>query len=493
MSVGKIKISPLWAILLASFSSQAEPVFPNVESMLLALEPTAAATAPELNALIIALDAIPTPQLEFDALQTLIPSADGSLRAASEGPMRQMLCVVNDRLLKVTKGESGYSGGDQPVAASADTKDPENAPAKVNAKATTKDQEVAPAKVNAKAEDKRKAQSTNPEAKNKEKDKAKETEIETDKKIVDDKNKDQKQVTLRDATPKEVTNPKDINKGIWIQLLGNNTGQDFSQNVPGYDADVLGLLIGRDHLFTPQFAMGLAGGYTWAKADSRGPSGSFLGIKRFQGSLYAGYNFICPFYLHGVFTVAYNKYDNNRKILVPPFGGVPFVNIAQADFSAWETNAYAETGYVLKIGHFKATPKVMLMYSHFDVGGYIEKDAFGLNLDVKYHKMSFLPLGGGFKLEYENEFDRATVVPEMHVYGFHDFKNSTQTAIAIFTGGGFEFLSQGAEPGKNSIEVGAGLAVHSYLNTAVVIQYDYAARRDYHRNQAFIKVRYEWA
>jgi hypothetical protein len=46
---------------------------------------------------------------------------------------------------------------------------------------------------------------------------------------------------------------------------------------------------------------------------------------------------------------------------------------------------------------------------------------------------------------------------------------------------------------RNSVQVGASLAVHSKQNTAVFMEYDYVVRHSYHRNQAFIKVRHEWA
>jgi uncharacterized protein with beta-barrel porin domain len=437
MSVDKTKISSLWAIVLASFSSQALAFFPDVASMFEAIRPTAAVTAPELNTLIIAIDALPTPEQKFDALQTLIPSADGSLRAASEGPMSQMYAVVNDRLIRVA-AESGVSSGD-------DAKTTLHSKLEKNAESSAKTE-------NAK----------------------------------DEQSQPQAEVS------KEPQIPEAISKGAWIQLLGNNSGQSERDFVPGYDADVAGILIGRDMLFD-QLIVGLAGGYTYADVDSRGPSGSFLDIKRYQGTLYAGFNFVCPFYVHAAFTIARNDYDNDRKILVPPVGGVPFVRIAWSEFSAWETDAYLETGYIWQKGNFRAIPKIMLAYSHFDFEGYVEQDAFGLDLYVNYDDMDFLPLGAGFKFEYQNKFEKAYVVPEMHAYIFHDFINDKQSAAALFTAGGFAFLSQGAEPDATSFEVGAGIAVHSYKNTGVTIQYDYVGRDDYHRHQAFIKVRHEWA
>ncbi|MBS0285780.1 MAG: autotransporter outer membrane beta-barrel domain-containing protein [Proteobacteria bacterium] len=439
MSVDKIKISSLWAIVLASASLPSYAlVYPDVGSMLQALQPTAAVTAPELNDLIIALNALPTEQQRFDALQTLIPSADGSLRAASEGPMRQMESVLYDRLIRI-KTASGVSSGDE-----VDTEKNKDKP-----KAKAKDGDV-PDKISELIE------STNGET-----------------------------VTTTDTA--------EIDKGVWAQLVGNNTGQDERYTVPGYDADVLGILVGRDHLFSPNFMVGLAGGFVHADVESRGPSGSFLDIKRYQLTMYAGLTFERPFFLNGSFTVAYNDYDNNRNILVPPVGGEPFVRIAWADFGAWETNAHVETGYRYECGHFHAIPKVMLTFSQFNINGYFERDAFGLDLYAKYQDMTFVPLGAGIKLEYQNEFEKAYVTPEIHAYAFHDFSHDAQTATALFTGGGFDFLSQGAEPASNSFEVGAGIAVHSYVNTTVIIQYDYAARSDYHRHAAFIKVRHEWA
>ncbi|MGD9592729.1 MAG: hypothetical protein AB7V32_09435, partial [Candidatus Berkiella sp.] len=112
MSVDKIKISSLWAIVLAGVSVPSFAAFPDVNSMLNAIRPTAPVDAPELVNLIAAIDALPTEQQKFDALQTLVPSADGSLRAASEGPMRQMESVLYDRLIKM-KSTTGVSSGDE--------------------------------------------------------------------------------------------------------------------------------------------------------------------------------------------------------------------------------------------------------------------------------------------------------------------------------------------------------------------------------------------
>ncbi len=438
MSVDKNKLSSLWAIVLAGAASPAWAVFTDISAMFDALRPTAAVDAPELNQVIIAIDALPTQQQKLEALQTLIPSADGSLRVASEGPMRQMESVLYDRLIRIKK-DTGLSSGDEIKAQTTDATT--EAPATTETTDATTDTTTESAVISSEADD----------------------------------------LGL------------DPDKGVWIQLLGNNTGQHERYGVPGYDADVIGLLIGRDHIFSDSLMIGAAMGYVHADVESRNFSGSFLDVKRFQGTLYAGFTFEDPWFINGSLTLAYNDYDNNRKILIPPVGGVPFVRIAWTDFGAWETYAHLEGGYKWVCGHFHAIPKIMLTFSDFNINGYFERDAFGLDLDVKYEDMTFIPMGLGLKLEYQYEFDEAYVVPEMHAYAFHDFKHNAQNSKALFTSGGYDFLSQGAEPASNSYEVGAGIAVHSDKNMSVTMQYDYAGRRDYQRHNAFIKVRYEWA
>jgi outer membrane autotransporter protein len=367
--------------------------------------------------------------------------------------MRQMLEVIEERLLLVVE-EAGYSAGD----------------------AIVKD----------KAADK---VADKPENKPEDKSKGKSGDKSTDKTQDQSKEVEQQKLPV-EASEKsvEIKRPK----GAWIQVLGDEVTQKDRQTVPGYRSQVLGIIIGKDVLFGDRFTFGLAGGYQHADVNSRGPSGSYLDIKRFQGTAYAGYNFVCPFFIHGALTGAGYHYDSQRHILVPPFGGVPFVRIAQADFSAWEFNGYIESGYIWQKGNFRAIPKIMLMYDHLSPDDYFENDAFGLDLNVEYDDINSLPLGAGIKFNYINQFASAFVVPEMHAYVFHDFNDNKSMASATFTGGGFEFLSQGAQPAKTTFELGLGLAVHSAKKTAVTMHYDYVERADYHRHQAFIKVRHEW-
>lgn len=567
------KKTTLFALALASFSSTGWAIYPDVDSMLQAARPTFSCpqSGSEFCNLYIDLDQlVPLPEQRYDALQTLIPSADGSLRAASDGTMRLVVEVINDRLMRVRPKEStssGYSSGDEqpstalskpatlPISKPATTstgKSPTTTltPIPVVGKANPQDK---PVNADGSPQNNQDPKDLLEEKIKSAKDHASQDKDKEKDKQVDNRNSSEKEKPAADGkanstavvggtpaanstvvvgTPAATSTPaaagtvvvesttavvdkddaannksteevkvkvddRDPDKGVWIQVLGSEIGQNNRNWVPGYDAEVLGAVIGRDLLINPNFTMGLAGGYQHAHVTSRGPSGSYLDIKRFQGTLYAGYNFVCPYYLHGALTAAKNDYDSNRKILVPDIvDSHPYVNIVHADFSAWEVDAYFEFGYVWQCNHLRAIPKLVAMYSHFDVGAYYEEDAygaFGLDMQVKYQHMDSLPLGVGAKLEYINEFENAYIVPEIHAYVFYDFINDKQTAVASMLGGGFPFYSQGAKPAPASIEIGAALVVHSYQNIVVDFQYDFVARTDYQRNSAFIKLRYEWA
>lgn len=425
---------------LTGFATSSHATFPDLHSMLEAFAPQAPANAPELNNLILSINSLaPFPEVQYNALLTLVPLADGSLRAASDGPMWQILSVIAERLLTVDRGEeTGYAAGDEGI------------------------------------ED---LQKLDPFADHPHKE-----TTENDAKPAVKK----KQIPLSQAEKVHA---------VWGQLLGDHIDQEIRGGLPAYDADVLGGVIGRDLFLAPNLIVGVAGAYQHARVDQQDLSGSFFTINRYQGTVYGRYH-LCdwPAYIVGAVTLAANRYENSRYILViPTNGNTAYSVIANSEFTGWESDVYLEQGYVWKCGNFRVIPKLILMFSHLDIESYDESDAFELDLTVKYQDMNELMVGGGFKFDYRNLFPNAYVIPEAHAYYFYDCLNDSQTATAQFFSGGYAFLSQGAEPAPDTFIVGASLAVHSYLNTVVKLEYDYTARTDYHRQAAFIKIRHEWA
>ncbi len=426
---------------------QSYATYSNVESMLDALRPTAAANAPELNQLIIALDASVTEQQRQQSLHSLSPLVDLSILSASESANRQMVKRLNQRVLEI-KHANGFSAGD-------------------NLEDDWDDDAF---------EDTDSSAASTPTAENKENDTSK-----YNFSFIKEKS--------------EASNiEKNPNKGLWSIVLGSDARQKNRDNAYGYDATLIGGIIGLDRVFGDRWVFGLAGGYQQSDVDSRGPSSSTIDIKRINASLYGYYTCPSSFYIMGLLTGAQNRNDSHRKILVPSAGGVVgFSRIANAHFNNWESHAHLELGHSWKKGNLYSTPKIFTNYTHWDIESYQENDAIGLNLNVRNHDLDSFVVGGGLLLEYRNYFKNAIVTPYLQGYVLHDFIQDQQTAVSNMLGGGFDFLTTGHEPASTTFEAGAGLSVHSFKNFIFDLQYDFAARSSYTRHNVGLKLRYEWA
>lgn len=505
----------LLAIALASFSSISWATYSDVNAMLEALRPNAPVIAPQLNTLILSLDGLnPIPIQRRDALFTLAPAADGSLRMVSDSAMHEMHATIFDRVQKLKAADEvkGIACGDQHLAFEPKAYWSKKKATPVAEKITTPVAEKAPATKTATTDDLPSVKSTDdlPSVKStddvKANDKAK-----AEKPKSDAKNKESKATTTAEATSTTTTVPEtaetpavDVDtplisdilnepRGAWMQILGADAYQYDRNNVPGYHGQMLGMIIGRDMQINDGLFIGIAGGYQQGDIDTIGLSGSYLDVKRYNATLYGRFDLTDkPIFVQMALTLALNNYDNNRYILVPPAAGFGFSNIAHGEFDGWETNAHLEAGYIFTCKQIRLIPKAILEYSHMEFNNYEEHDAFFLDLNVKYDNMNAFDLGLGAQIEYRNDFEKVAVIPEAHLYVYHDFINANQVATANFYSGGYAFLSEGATPASNSVDLGVSLNVHSNNQTMVKIQYDYVTRSDYHRNEAFIKLRYEW-
>jgi len=456
--------------LLAVPNAWAES-YPDIRSMFEAIRAEAPVTAPDLNAVILAIDALPTEQQKMKAYSTLAPRTDLSLIAASESANRTFVKRLNRRLLELTE-QKGYSSGDAEDAWD-DILDDEE----VSTGA------AAPSKPKSEKSD---AQKNNP---NVLADDDLPSEPELDESEPGKHNFSFTKPEVAEEEPEEEIE----DKGVWMKLYVSETAQKNKGDIYGYDATMLGGFLGRDWLVNENTVIGVAAGYGQADIDSRGPSGTYMDTKRLSGSVYGYYNCPTGLYAMGILTLAHNDYDNVRKILVPPVGGFGVSTIAHADFSAWESHVHLELGYNWQRKDWYIQPKLFTSFTHLNVDSYQEMDALSYNLNVRNHNIDNLLLGGGFLTEYHYHFNRAKVTPFMHAYVMYDFLKDKQTTLSNFQGGGYNFLTQGVSPGGTTFEVGGGLSVHSYKDVMFDLQYDFATRSHHIRNTVSLKLRYQWA
>tara|TARA_R110002110_G_scaffold383245_2_gene594589 strand:+ start:23639 stop:25138 length:1500 start_codon:yes stop_codon:yes gene_type:complete len=454
--------------------------YPDVRSMFEAIRPDAPVIAPDINAVILAIDALPTEQQKNKAYSTLAPRTDLSLIATSDSANRAFVKRLNRRLLEI-KTQTGVSSGDDWD----DIFDDEDEAETTTGASTATPAADKPKKASTPKSEPKKTTNSNVLA---DEDLPLEPELDEN-----EPGKHNFSFSKPEPEPEEVEAVLDPDKGVWFKIYGSETAQKNRDNIYGYDATLLGGFLGRDWLVNDNTVIGVAAGYAQADIDSRGPSGTYMDTKRLSGSIYGYYNFPSGLYTMGIITLAHNDYDNVRKILVPPVGGFGVSTIAHADFSAWESYVHVEFGYDWQCKNWTVQPKIFSSFTHLNVESYQEMDAFAYNLNVRNHNIDNLLLGGGFLTEYHYKFKRATVAPFMHAYVMYDFLKDKQTTLSNFQGGGYNFLTQGAVPGGTTFEVGGGLSLHSYKDVMFDLQYDFATRSGLIRNTVSLKLRYQWA
>lgn len=524
--------------------------YPNLEAML-NNTPANTVIAPNGVPLVTAINALP-PELRATAYQSLSPLADGSLTVASDGSMRQFVEAIDERLRpvpKLCKDIQGFSGGDTPggelVPATREpvrklrsgpaviTADPPQSPLHTQIeKLDPNVQKIVVdswASQNAEVRDTESAKQL--ETAKKEADIAKK-EAEIAKKEADlaKKEADAAKLTASSATTGDTATTTDATakatessekkvddlglsgdtqtsspqkkieeepyrcKGVWAQLLGSSVDQKTHYDVLGYDAHVWGFTVGRDGELSEAARVGFAGGYQQARAYSDVYSGSFFDVKRYQLSMYGRYDYWGCFYTQWALTGAFNRYDNKHKLLVAPsVSSSTISNMAHGIFTAWEYDVYFEKGLMWGYCNYLINPKIFMTYAHFNPEGYFEKDAFDLNLSVKYQDMDILTFAAGVKLNYQAEFEKAFVVPEVHAYYFYDAIHDRQLALATYVPANNLFYTQGVQPEKSHYEIGGALALHSDKYVMLKFAYDFYWCSDYHRQQGYIQARYHWA
>lgn len=466
-------VKPLGSISFLITSLAISPLtradFPDVHSMLEATRLNAAANSADLNATITLIDALPAQQ-RLQAYNTLSPRADLSLIAASNAANRTFAKRLNRRLLDI-RPESGVASGDE------DEWDDIFDDEEESTSSTSATNQTAKATSSDSTESNSEATTTD----------TPEETVEVEPDPVDQ--------YFSFSEEEEEENPSgELINGAWAYAYGSDTGYKNRGDRYGWDAILFGGFIGKDWQVNPRTILGISGGYAQSDVDARDPTGSYMDIKRLSGSVYGYYS--CPTGLYGlgIVTLAHNDFDNNRKILIRPVNGLFGVSkIAHADFSAWETHALAELGYDWQCKDWLVQPKVFSSVTHLSIESYQEMDAGNFNLNVRNHDITRWELGTGFLTEYQFHFQRAVVAPFLHAYYLYDFLQDKQFTVSKLQGGGFDFLTQGAEPGGSTIEVGGGISVHSYKDVMFDMQYDYAARSGFDRHTVSIKIRYQWA
>jgi uncharacterized protein YhjY with autotransporter beta-barrel domain len=210
--------------------------------------------------------------------------------------------------------------------------------------------------------------------------------------------------------------------------------QQSSENQTGFTFNIAGFTAGADYRVRDDLLVGLATGCSHTGATFRG-SGGNVQANTWPLTAYTAY-LPRPFYAHRSLGYSLNLFNPERNL---SFGSLN--RSATSSTTGNQFNAYAETGYDLKLKALVATPVLSLAYSRLWVNGFNESGAEALNLDIPSQNAGPLQTGVRSKLAVPLKRNSGTVVPQVYAICQHEYSNSTRGLDARLSQGGNSFAS----------------------------------------------------
>ncbi len=276
-----------------------------------------------------------------------------------------------------------------------------------------------------------------------------------------------------------------LDPAVWAQTFGTYLHQEPRGTSNGYNASVWGILGGYDKQVLSDLAFGVSAGYARDEIRSKDSSGQ-TGVDSCQLGLYGSFT-RSAYYLDGLFSFAYNRYDSSRRI---NFGGLDRTPTSKYDGQQY--SSYLEGGYNLNFKKLEITPLASIQYMRLNIDGYSEKNADAANLKVDSQGYNLLQSGLGAKIAYTIQRNNFSIIPDFHFKWLYNFINGNQQTTSTFSGGGASFATSGFNPPTSSYNFGTKWTILAKNNISVSLNYDYEMKPDFYSHSGYINVRHEF-
>ncbi len=259
---------------------------------------------------------------------------------------------------------------------------------------------------------------------------------------------------------KDFVPPAENRWGAFLTGVGEWVDVDGDGNARGYDITTGGFTLGADYKFSPNFAAGLMAGYAGTGADLTN-GGSVL-VNGGRLGLYATY-FTGGFYVDAAVMGGYNSYDTRRSALR---------GNARGSTDGTELNALLGTGYDWQIANLSIWPTATFQYTYLGIDGFGENGSLA-PLNFNDQSADSIRTALGFKASYDWTVGGVIIKPEVRAAWQHEFGDDRYDIASGFqNGAGNLFTVAGPEIGRDSVLVGAGVAVLWNERTSTYLYYD---------------------
>jgi len=276
--------------------------------------------------------------------------------------------------------------------------------------------------------------------------------------------------------------------GLWAKQYGGYMDQGTHDGIEGYDAWNTGTAVGLDHMVNDDLTLGASVGYAYGNVDSDANSASTY-INSAEGTLYAAYQGQDhPYFLDAAGSFANNWYDGQRSLTVNTIN-----RIADSEYQGQQYGVYLDGGYKFDVGHnIVLAPLTSLQWTHLTLGSYTETDAGDLNLMVNRQSYNILESGLGASISSLATYNWGDLTPEFHAKWLYDFINDNMSVTSSFTGGGASFVSTGANPARDAVDIGGSLSFNLKNNISLIAGVDTEIKDNFFAVYGSLSLRYKF-
>ncbi|MDD5166784.1 MAG: autotransporter domain-containing protein, partial [Candidatus Omnitrophica bacterium] len=151
-----------------------------------------------------------------------------------------------------------------------------------------------------------------------------------------------------------------LDPAIWARVFDSYLHQDPRGTSNGYNANVWGLIGGYDTQVRNDLAFGVSVGYARDEVRTKDFSAQ-SGIDSYQLGLYGSFK-RKSYYIDGVYSFAYNRYDSSRKITFATLERTPI-----SKYGGQQYSLYFEGGRSFEHKKFEITPLLSMQYARLNI------------------------------------------------------------------------------------------------------------------------------
>ncbi|MCH8504826.1 MAG: autotransporter outer membrane beta-barrel domain-containing protein [Ectothiorhodospiraceae bacterium] len=155
--------------------------------------------------------------------------------------------------------------------------------------------------------------------------------------------------------------------GLFVNGSASFGSRERTDNEPGFRSKSFGLTAGIAYRFTPETVAGVALGLTRTDSDLRANAGG-VDVDGYSLSLYGTHFLPNAFYVDGIVTIGYNRYDTVRTLFSDPNG-----QNARASPRGTEYALGLNAGYDHASGPWTASLQAGLAYVRVEIDSYTER------------------------------------------------------------------------------------------------------------------------